>query len=624
MNNFYLRKINEHRVISFDVFDTLLKRNVRNPDDVFVVVQREYNKTTGQKIHSFPDLRKVAEQECRKHSKKEEVTLDSIYDFLPYDISLKEELKRIELSVEESLLTLNHDIKILYDYALQKGKEIIIVSDMYLPKPFIENLLHKFGYVNYHKLYISSCYGITKRSGSLFKFLLNENNYISEDVLHIGDAMRSDYLMPLRLGIHAIHIRTYKNRLLYAGHAKYSDINYNILSTFINNTTPRHCRYEKLGYETLGPVLAGFCIWLEQQRKKFKLEKLLFLSRDGQIMSKSYQLLYPESKFEYVYTSRRSMVVPLICLQHGIKEIFDVIPFYRYVPIRTLFERLGLNFDKYTLIAKKYGFDDATLLTKDEYLASKDFVRFFNEIESDILKNSKEEIEGFKKYMLPYLSEKVGIVDIGWKGTMQSSLAKILNKISINTDVLGFYIGILSNIPKAYGYYFDLNRKNNENTLMGFSGLLEILFSADHGSVKRYNIDGTVQLYDFEYEMNEKTQNDYRIIHSFQKGALDFVRKYSESSSHKFIEWNPELAFSRMISLGITPNKEDLKALGDISFFEHKIYRLAHPSSFIILFPFKLKKEFSSAPWKIGYLKRLLKLKFPYLKIYKVIRRLYK
>lgn len=623
MNATYIKGINSHKIISFDIFDTLLKRNIRNPSDLFIIIEKEYNKYSLNKINNFYTLRKNAERKSKESATTEEITLDSIYKYLPYDDSTKTKLKEIELSIEEAFLMPNYNLQRIYDYAIKKGKEVILVSDMYLPQSFLERILKKLGYTQYHKLYVSSTYGITKRSGNLFQFILKENNYTPQNILHIGDAKRSDWLMPRKYGIHTLHIKTYTNKLLYKQN-KYLDINQNILSTFINNTTPKHCRYEQIGYETLGPVLVGFCLWLEHYRIKYKLDKLLFFSRDGQIMSKAYQLLYPQTPYEYIYTSRRSLVVPLICLQNGINEIFDIIPFYRYVTIKTLIERLGIDYDCHKLTIEKYGFNEKSSFTKKEYLENPQFIQLFHEIESEIYQNSKEELKGFKEYITKYLAPQIGIVDIGWKGTMQNTLTKIFNKINMDSNVLGFYLGILSNTTNTYGYYFDPNRKENENILMSFSGLFETIFSADHGSVERYKKDGSIQLYDFEYNKNEECRQDYKIIQSIQKGALKFVQNYSKSSIKDFIKWDADLAFYRILILGMNPQKIDLKILGDIHFFDHEIIQLAHPSSFIIFRPYQLKKELSSAQWKIGYLKRLLKIKLPYFTIYKAIRKFYK
>lgn len=37
--------ISKYKYISFDIFDTLINRDVVNPTDIFLIVQNEYRKT---------------------------------------------------------------------------------------------------------------------------------------------------------------------------------------------------------------------------------------------------------------------------------------------------------------------------------------------------------------------------------------------------------------------------------------------------------------------------------------------------------------------------------------------------------------------------------------------------
>ena len=67
------------KIISFDIYDTLIKRNVPNPTDVFELVEHEY-----KKIHSvdlrFKELRIEAEKKVRKENIGYEITFDAIYE----------------------------------------------------------------------------------------------------------------------------------------------------------------------------------------------------------------------------------------------------------------------------------------------------------------------------------------------------------------------------------------------------------------------------------------------------------------------------------------------------------------------------------------------------------------
>lgn len=54
----YKEKIKKYDVISFDMYDTLVHRNVDNPNDIFSIVEYLYNKQTAkqsEKIEGFSE-----------------------------------------------------------------------------------------------------------------------------------------------------------------------------------------------------------------------------------------------------------------------------------------------------------------------------------------------------------------------------------------------------------------------------------------------------------------------------------------------------------------------------------------------------------------------------------------
>ena len=70
------KKIASYEIISFDIFDTMLLRDVPNPQDIFTVIEQKY------KIKNFKKRRINAENLARKFSKQNEVTINDIYKYL--------------------------------------------------------------------------------------------------------------------------------------------------------------------------------------------------------------------------------------------------------------------------------------------------------------------------------------------------------------------------------------------------------------------------------------------------------------------------------------------------------------------------------------------------------------
>lgn len=608
------------KYVSFDLFDTLVKRDVSKPTDIFNIVERI------SKIDDFAYNRIQAETNARSKLKKEEVTIDDIYSYLPYDKTLRGMLKENELSVESTFIHSNPRIFPIYKILLDRGIKLIIISDIYLPKVFVESILSKVGLNGFYKVYLSSEIGLKKSTGNLFKYVLKDLKIGKNEILHIGDSVTSDYLIPKRIGLKAKHIPRNNYQLTYWKQSRKNSLDYNIISEFINNSITPNNPNEALGFETLGPLLFGFCEWIHKTKIEKKIEKLFFLSRDGFLIYKAYKKLYPNEAIKYVYVSRRSLTVPLIHIQRNIEDVFSVIPTYLYTSVGTIIDRLGLNSSKYSSIIEKYGLSLETQMTKEEYLSNEKFLSFYRTVKEEIYNNSEEEFGNLIKYLDSIeFKGNVGIVDLGWYGTIQKSLEKIVDMCHLNASIIGLYIGISLKSENALGFVYSSRDSSKKLDLFCFKSLIELFLSANHGSLKKYIKNGGFNFSNFEYDINEKTRKDYETIVEIQKGAIGFIDSFINSGYSKVVKWDVDLSFNAISNLGIYPQKKDLFKLGDLSFYDTDMFYMAKPNfiKYRSIAKF-IKYDLSPAPWKIGYLRRLLKIPLPYKLIYYLLRKIAK
>ena len=122
-------KIRKVKVVSFDIFDTLLVRPYIQPTDLFFHMEKAYERP------GFADERRDAERRTRiRHKELEDITFDMIYDEIDDEFK---DMKQKEMDWEEMVLRANPELKQVYDYAKEQGKKIVIASDMYLPTKFI-------------------------------------------------------------------------------------------------------------------------------------------------------------------------------------------------------------------------------------------------------------------------------------------------------------------------------------------------------------------------------------------------------------------------------------------------------------------------------------------------------
>lgn len=276
-------------VVTFDVFDTLVIRDVLDPTDVF-------NLIGGKK---FRYARVLAELMAVRNSRREEITLEEIYKYLPM-CSMDDETEK-----EIQICRANPKVKKLYEYCKENKIPVYAISDMYLPEKTIRTILEKCGY-EMDGIYVSSTYGVKKSTGKLFQLFLKEEriNLEHKKVLHIGDDQKSDGRGAKLAGITSCRIYRDKNLLSYTKVAEKNEE----LAAYINHQLNRiNTREEQIGYEVLGPLLLAFCQFVHENYRTFHFDKLFFLARDMKLIYQIYSKLYPEDASDYFLCSHKSI-----------------------------------------------------------------------------------------------------------------------------------------------------------------------------------------------------------------------------------------------------------------------------------------------------------------------------
>jgi predicted HAD superfamily hydrolase len=204
--------VDKCKIISFDVFDTLLLRNILDPTDVFEIVGRKLNLD-----FDFRNLRIRANIEARSRHRPEfdiyEASLTEIYDVMRTYSPLKSRyndiafLKETEIDVEKSLLVRNPYIYELYSYCLKRNKIIVVTTDTYFPRDFIVEMLRLAGYHGYSKIYISCEVLKAKHDGSIYDLIKTDFNVSSDQIIHIGDNWYSDFYRARQKGLHSLVYR---------------------------------------------------------------------------------------------------------------------------------------------------------------------------------------------------------------------------------------------------------------------------------------------------------------------------------------------------------------------------------------------------------------------------------
>lgn len=604
-----IKKIKKYNYVSFDIFDTLVKRNVHKPSDIFKLVAIEYEKRTNKKLPNFENIRIEAELRAKKQNNYEEPNLDDIYKFINLDenkfnLNL---IKQIEINMELIFCQQNINFYPIYKYCLENHKKIVIISDMYLNKKYIRKILQKAQIYKYDYLFLSNDINLNKHNGKIYSYILKELKISPREIIHIGDSKRGDYIQAKLKGIRSILIpkKTYNENLQEEKKLK-QKLDYNILKMYIeNNIDISSNEYYKIGYKVLGPLLYGYSKWLLEKVKENNIKKIFFLAREGNLLKKATDIINNNLDIitEYIFISRKS-VRPVLLDIESFDDLKSIIKIKPTTTVKKLLMDLDLYDKKHIEIVKSQHYDEETVI---EEIAN--IEEFFNIFKNDIKKKSEKE----KKNVLGYLesvgiNDNIAISDVGWSGTMQKALHVIYEKYRI----AGFYIATTNDINdiEKYSYIGDYNK------IRPFVHLFENMFLAQHGTTLKYKLINNRYipvLDEYEYSSNEKD-----IIIKIQEGALDFVKSFNLSSISKIIELEKDTAFLEMENLGLHPGLKDIQIFKDIPYIETEKLKLIEGKSlpYYIFHVKRIKKDLYSSGWKIGFLKNVFKINLNYVSIY--------
>ncbi|MBS0237979.1 MAG: hypothetical protein JSR89_06110 [Proteobacteria bacterium] len=408
-------------LVSFDVFDTLLRRPFLEPTHLFDALG------TFCGAVEFGRERRWAEAQARhRHAAARDVTLSQVYDQLHQPAEL-------ELAFEKSHIYPRAEIITWLSLARAKGKKVVAVSDMYLPKAFIAELLQMHR-LPVDDLIVSSVDDVTKWDGTSFRLLSARHSVPFKDILHFGDNPHADYHAPLSLGIPSVLIanklprgadQNHLTQMLAAlevnGSHQSSTVGSLIRDTFVTNGPGRF--WEDIGRYVVTPLMVGFAQWLDKEVRKTGCDRLAFAARDGKLPRDAFNALQGDKTIATPYAHLSRLVV----LRAGLETRSEIVLFQLCsgveAPVSDYIRRLGEGSEPLLQKARAH-FGGDPIMGRDA--KREDLVEFFHSAREELGAISSRARPLLYRYLeqLDLLRDpsKVAIADIGWGGTCASVL----------------------------------------------------------------------------------------------------------------------------------------------------------------------------------------------------------
>ena len=534
----YVDVLKDYDIVSFDIFDTLIFRPLSDPTDLFYFLGERLD------IMNFKDIRKnlewKARQEVYKQSGHYEVTLEQIWNQIEHEVgvSAKKGLQ-LEQSMELSLCYANPFMKEVFSRLREMGKQIIIVSDMYLSHDFLEKLLDKNGYGGFSKLYVSCEYGKNKGCGNLFE-VVKKDFPTGTGIIHVGDNEQSDVRMAQKAGFATYHYpNVNKMSLSYRSYDMSAIIGgayRGIVNNHIYCGVQSYSMEYEYGFIYGGLFVLGYCDFIHRYYTLHGLDKVLFLSRDGEILKQAYDFLYPEDHTAYVYWSRKAATKLMAdedrhdyfrrFIYHKVNQGYTIGDILHSMELDFLVEQLG------------------DLRAEDELTdRNGQLLRRFVEAKwEQVILVYRSQMNAAGKYYKEVLQgcDRVAAVDIGWAGSGALALSHLTEKVwKIPCKITGIVAGtntvhnaepdasepfLQSGKLVAYLYSQshnrDLLKKHDPNK--DYNVFWELLLSSPTPQFQGFSLheDGKVKLDFGDYDENIEG------IKEIQRGILDFVREY--------------------------------------------------------------------------------------------------
>lgn len=572
------------KIVSFDIFDTAIVRKCQSPRDVFLfLADHAPFKGAGHSVH-FATLRQRAEEIARRRihavTGSAEATLFEIHTELAtlagIDASLVPQMVAAEETIELSLCITHPFLHQVYRRAHANGKAVWFVSDSYHNAKFLRRLIASCGYNNPNDRVVSSCdERCSKGSGKLLPKLFEQAGLTATDIVHVGDNMNSDCVLPTQAGINGVwHPLAGAPEGVMPSQSREQAVASGLAAWGSRTFEPPRPFWWRFGFGFAGPLLVGFSWWLHEKMKEDGIKRAYFMLRDGDVLKRVYDVLMegrsdaiPSSLLE---SSRRAYMLPALgpSAPSLTSQLFVS---ENPRPVRDFLERLCIRTNDLLPVFQQAGFkgfNDIAVSGDAERLT-----RLFAhpKVMERISARSAEERDLLMRYLrqekVVGQKERVALIDIGWNATIQKSLNHAANTARVHHDTVGYYLGTFAQaqrdaISPMRGYLCELGAPYERfRPLSDFRQLVEFICTSARGSLKYFEKRSGIAVPVVAEPDHDEAQMD--AIRELHQGALEYAALMREEAKVFGINTlDPASASAALYRVMGSPTAEEASIIG--------------------------------------------------------------
>ena len=561
------------RVLSLDVFDTLVWRTTPEPVDAFVLLGDHLRELgvlrDGTSPELFARLRERAELRARAKvaatGRVPEVRLDAIYREMPghlYSVPAAD-VADLEVDFEKTITFADLEILRLAEVAQARhGLRVVLVSDTYFSDPELRRILDRepFDALKIDDVFTSSQYGVGKGFG-LYRTMLEILGVPAGEVLHIGDNADADEERARAEGIRTVlfdkypgslrtvlvregllrpdHRQTEKPTLDRArGDFGLTALRAKAVSQLEGAGLPQATNpYWRFGATVLGPVFTGLAEWLHERAREEGVDTVYCLMREGEFLSRlvngARDYLRSPVRAETLWLSRQ------VCSRAAIFEA-DLGELQTFLDRRVrptvaeLCETLGVGLAQVPDLQA-----DADTRLDDREVATALLRRITEQphlraaILAEAAKLRGRLVDYVTRTVRP-VDGRIVVADLGWGGTIQAKLDAALASGGVDLRTVGLYLltneGALDRTLdglEAYGFLANGGIPDHTFWITRSPEILEQVCMHDEGTLVDFTDDA-------EPVLRPTPQSGAQVLQraAVQRGILAFQENWARYREH--------------------------------------------------------------------------------------------
>lgn len=616
-----------YKLRTIDVWDTILRRK-GSPDfsklasaRALVLMRRDEVDTAYADHWAIFRERCLIEKELGKSGDAEYMLEDILERMLERVLrsgasdgaALAKELAEVEFEFELRNTYVDGDV--LEFVTKYPSEETIFLSDFYMGAEKLKHLLDYHGILAHVPNGISSCdVGLNKRSGQLFAHVHTAFGVLPPQHVHIGDNVFADVQVPRRMGVKAVHFepkaehskRLKRAEFLNDRTALFQHISGKVEVAAAGESKAlegKALQAFRLGL-SVAPLLVGFVLFIAERALSDRLKHVFFFTREGEFFLELWRTLFPTNelagvrlpKAELLETSRMATFSGSL-REPSSAEMMRLWTFHTTHSVAALLKTLGLNPHAFDQVCQRHGLELDEEISQPwsdvRMRALFDDPEFSDAIREKSQRDRQNLLSYLQQRGWPHGLSRVGVVDIGWRGSIQDNLATLLPRCQLH----GYYLGLkqfLNPQPdncKKCAFGPDVNRTPDDQNLLAGVTSLEMLCNSLNGSVVGYEIDDqgisrAVRLVDSEenevfhdftgyFQQGVKRAAgcwanfvDSHVISSdeLQNPGREIWRRLVHNPQQPLVEAHASLRYNEVFGLGTFVDKGAVPPIGQLFF----------------------------------------------------------